>query len=68
MASHLRHPRWGQIAMAIGEWRAGCGQTPDAAEALIVALQARIRELEAQLGQNYSKSSRPPSTDPLDRD
>jgi transposase len=38
--------------------------TPGAAQALIVALQARVRELEAQLGQNSSNSSRPPSTDP----
>jgi transposase len=37
--------------------------TPSAAQALIVALQARIHELEAQLGQNSSNSSRPPSTD-----
>lgn len=39
--------------------------TPCAAQALIVALQERIRELEAQLGQNSSNSSRPPSMDPL---
>src|SRR5689334_6877844 len=38
--------------------------TPCAAQALILALQARIHELEAQLGQNSSNSSRPPSTDP----
>src|SRR5438034_996703 len=38
--------------------------TPCAAQALIVALQQRIRELEAQLGQTSSNSSRPPSTDP----
>jgi transposase len=38
--------------------------TPAAAQALIVALQARIRELEAQLGQNSSNSARPPSSDP----
>ena len=38
--------------------------TPGAAQALILALQARIHELEAQLGQNSSNSSRPPSTDP----
>lgn len=37
--------------------------TPGAAQALILALQARIRDLEAQLGQNSSNSSRPPSTD-----
>ena len=39
--------------------------TPGAAQALIVALQQRIRELDARLGQNSSNSSRPPSTDPL---
>jgi transposase len=38
--------------------------TPAAAQALIVGLQARIRELEARLGQNSANSSRPPSTDP----
>ena len=38
--------------------------TPDAAQAIIVALQARIRELEARLGQNSANSSRPPSSDP----
>jgi transposase len=38
--------------------------TPSAAQALIVTLQERIRDLEAQLGQNSSNSSRPPSTDP----
>src|SRR5688572_24191985 len=38
--------------------------TPAAAQVLIVALQQRIRELEAQLGQTSSNSSRPPSTDP----
>ena len=38
--------------------------TPSAAQALIVTRQARIHELEAQLGQNSSNSSRPPSTDP----
>jgi transposase len=38
--------------------------TPAAAQALIVALQARIHELEAQLGQNSSNCSRPPSSDP----
>src|ERR671933_257842 len=37
--------------------------TPAAAQALIVALQQRVRELEAHLGQNSSNSSRPPSTD-----
>ena len=40
--------------------------TPGAAQTLIVALQERIRELEAQLGQNSSNSSRPPSMDPLE--
>jgi transposase len=40
------------------------GATPSAAQALIVALQARVRELETRLGQNSSNSSRPPSTDP----
>jgi hypothetical protein len=39
--------------------------TPAAAQALIVALQAHIRELEAQLGQTSANSSRPPSSDPL---
>src|SRR4051812_15980700 len=38
--------------------------TPAAAQALIVALRARIHEMETQLGQNSSNSSRPPSTDP----
>src|SRR3954466_3018267 len=38
--------------------------TPCAAQALIVALQERIRELEARLGQDSSNSSRPPSSDP----
>jgi transposase len=37
--------------------------TPAAAQALIVALQERIRELEAQLGQSSANSSRPPSSD-----
>src|ERR671938_1602688 len=37
---------------------------PCAAQALILALQARVRELEARLGQNSSNSSRPPSSDP----
>jgi transposase len=37
---------------------------PPEAQALIVALQARVRELEARLGQNSSNSSRPPSSDP----
>jgi hypothetical protein len=35
--------------------------TPCAAQALSVALQERIRDLEARLGQNSSNSSRPPS-------
>jgi len=39
-------------------------ETPSAAQALILTLHARIRELEAQLGQNSSNSSRPPSSDP----
>src|SRR5947208_12163394 len=38
--------------------------TPATAQALIVALQARIPELEAQLGQNSSNSSRAPASDP----
>src|SRR3954454_2261499 len=38
--------------------------TPDAAQALILALQERIRELETRLGQDSSNSSRPPSSDP----
>ena len=38
--------------------------TPCAAQALILALQQRVRELEARLGQNSSNSSRPPSSDP----
>src|SRR3954454_151310 len=38
--------------------------TPCAAQALIVALQQRVRELEARLGRNSSNSSRPPSSDP----
>ena len=41
--------------------------TPDAAQVLILALQARIRELEARLDQNSSNSSRPPSSDPPKR-
>jgi transposase len=39
--------------------------TPCAAQALILALQERVRELEARLGQSSSNSSRPPSTDPF---
>jgi hypothetical protein len=38
--------------------------TPGAGQALIVALQARIRELEARLGQNSENSSRPHSAEP----
>ena len=38
--------------------------TPGAAQALILALQERIRELEARLGQTSANSSRPPSSDP----
>src|SRR5215212_276832 len=38
--------------------------TPCAAQALIVAPQERVRELEARLGQNSANSSRPPSADP----
>src|SRR3712207_5687385 len=41
--------------------------TPCAAQALIVALQQRVRELEARLGQTASNSSRPPSSDPPQR-
>src|SRR4051812_22522897 len=38
--------------------------TPAAAQALIVALQARVRELEGRLRQDSSNCSRPPSSDP----
>ncbi len=38
--------------------------TPAAAQALIVALQARVRDLEARLGRTSANSSRPPSSDP----
>ncbi len=38
--------------------------TPNAAQALIVALQARVRDLEAREGQTSANSSRPPSSDP----
>src|SRR4051795_6739455 len=38
--------------------------TPSAAQALILALQERIRELEARLGQTSANSSRAPSSDP----
>jgi transposase len=42
-----------------GIWAA----TPDAAKALILAQRERSRELEARLGQDSSKCSRPPSSD-----
>src|SRR4051812_32224106 len=38
--------------------------TPCAAQALIVALQEHVRELEARLAQTSANSSRPPSSDP----
>src|SRR2546430_15389554 len=38
--------------------------TPAAAQTLILTLQARVRELEARLGQDSSNSSHPPSSDP----
>jgi transposase len=38
--------------------------TPPESQALIVALQAELRELRARLGQDSSNSSRPPSSDP----
>src|SRR5689334_21039913 len=38
--------------------------TPDAAQALILAQQERIRDLEARLSQTSANSSRPPSSDP----
>jgi transposase len=38
--------------------------TPAAAQALVIAQQERIRDLEARLGQTSANSSRPPSTDP----
>jgi len=38
--------------------------TPYAAQALIVVLQERVRELEARLGQTSANSSQPPSSDP----
>jgi len=38
---------------------------PAAAQAVIVALEARVRDLEARLGQTSANSSRPPSSDPL---
>src|SRR5438445_8628963 len=40
------------------------GATPAAAQALIVVLQERVRELDARLGQTSTNSSRPPSSDP----
>src|SRR3954470_14888618 len=39
--------------------------TPAAAQALIVAVQARVRDLEARLGQTSANSSCPPLADPL---
>jgi|SRR5690349_18416384 len=39
--------------------------TPCVAQSLIVALQERVRELEARLGHTSAKSSQPPSSDPL---
>ena len=38
--------------------------TPSAARALIIALQERVCDLEARLGQTSANSSRPPSSDP----
>jgi transposase len=38
--------------------------TPSAAQALIVALPERVRELAARLGQASANASRPPSSDP----
>jgi transposase len=38
--------------------------TPNAAQALILAQQERIRDLRARLGQTSANSSRPPSTNP----
>jgi transposase len=38
--------------------------TPGAAQTLILALQERVRELEARLGQTSANSSCPPSSDP----
>src|SRR4051812_18390650 len=38
--------------------------TPPAAQALIVALQTRLRALESRLGQTSANSPRPPSSDP----
>jgi hypothetical protein len=36
--------------------------TPCAAQGLIIALHARVCDLEAQLGQNSANLSRPPSS------
>jgi uncharacterized protein DUF6444 len=44
--------------------RAGHASPHVAREAENAALQARVRELEARLGQNSANSSRPPSSDP----
>jgi len=41
-----------------------CAATPRAAQTLILALQERVRELEARLGQTSANSSYPPSSDP----
>src|SRR3954462_65870 len=38
--------------------------TPCSAQALILALQGRIHELEARLSQNSANSSGPPSSEP----
>jgi transposase len=38
--------------------------TPGAAQTLILALQERIQDLEARLGETSANSSRPPSSDP----
>jgi transposase len=38
--------------------------TPAVAQSLIVALQERIRDLEARLGETSANSSQPPSSDP----
>jgi len=40
-------------------------KTLDEANQIIARLWARIAELEAQIGQNATNSSRPPSSDPL---
>src|SRR2546421_113215 len=48
-----------------GEAKAPRAPSPAAAaQTLILTLQARVRELEARLGQDSSNSSRPPSSDP----